>query len=144
MPTIVLADDDDDLRDLYATLLRASGLSVLEARDGREALQLVRETRPALLLLDVWMPELTGFDVLDALRHDPAGTTLRVVMVSNLGDADSRLEAFEAGASGYLVKGRPLADILAIVHRTLTEEDSVRLTDFAATDPPGSPAAPPP
>ncbi|MDB5352275.1 MAG: response regulator with CheY-like receiver, AAA-type ATPase, and DNA-binding domain [Planctomycetota bacterium] len=119
MATLVLADDDDDLRDVYASALRGSGHVVFEAIDGQNALDVVREVRPALLLLDLWMPNLTGFDVLDALRYDPAGTRLKIVVVSNLSDADSRLEAFEAGATAYLVKGRSLFEMIALVERTL-------------------------
>src|SRR5436305_11791044 len=77
--TLVLADDDDDLRAVYAPCLRAAGYTVHEAADGREALDLVREHRPALLLLDIWMPGLNGFEVLDGLRHDPAAGRLKVV-----------------------------------------------------------------
>ena len=122
MASLVLADDDEDLRDVYGCALAAAGHQILHARDGREALDMVRAKRPSLLLLDLWMPHLTGFDVLEALRHDPAGCFLRVIVVSNLADADSRLEAFEAGATEYLVKGRTLAEIVAVVERTLASD----------------------
>ena len=125
MATLVLADDDDDLRDVYARALRGSGHVVYEAIDGQVALDVVRAVRPELLLLDLWMPTLTGFDVLDVLRHDPAGSRLKIVVVSNLSDADSRLEAFEAGATEYLVKGRSLFEMIALVDRTLAESDAV-------------------
>ncbi len=110
MARIVLADDDDDLRAVYRTVLRAAGHEVWEAVDGRAAIDLVRARRPDLLLLDIWMPALNGFEVLDALRHDPAGVRLKIVVVSNLADADARLEAFEGGACDYLVKGLPLEE----------------------------------
>lgn len=106
--TIVLADDETDLRFLYAEFLRREGHDVREASDGREALALIAEHRPDLLLLDVWMPAVNGFEVLDRLRHDPIATTLKVVMLSNLGDADSRLEGFSAGVADFLVKGLSL------------------------------------
>lgn len=122
MATIVLADDDDDLRAVYAIALRSAGLEVLEATDGQAALALVRARRPQLLVLDIWMPALNGFEVLDLLRHDPAGARLRVLVVSNLGDADARLEAFEAGASDYVVKGLGLADLIDRVRRALALE----------------------
>ncbi len=121
MSRIVLADDDDDLRALYTAALRGDGHEVLEAVDGPGALAAVRAHRPALLLLDVWMPGLNGFEVLDALRHDPAGLRLRVVMLSNLSSADARLEAFEGGASAYLVKGLPLAELAAVIRQQLAE-----------------------
>lgn len=122
MAILVVADDDDDLRDLYGVALRAAGHEVREAADGHMALDAVRQHRPALLLLDLWMPGLTGFDVMEALRHDPAGSRLKIMVVSNVGDADSRLEAFEAGATAYLVKGRSLSDLIRLVNQTLVDD----------------------
>ena len=123
MTTIVLADDDDDLRAVYAACLGAAGYSVVEAADGDAALALVRERRPALLLLDIWMPALNGFEVLDALRHDPAAGRLKVVVLSSQSDADARLEAFGAGAVAYVVKGLALAELLERVRRALDEAE---------------------
>ncbi len=110
MASIVLADDDEDLRAVYGPCLRSAGHTVREATGGFEALELVREHRPDLLILDVWMPKCNGFEVLEALRHDPASNGLKVLMLSNLGDADIRLECFEMGAVEYLVKGMSLAE----------------------------------
>ena len=109
---IVLADDDDDLRAVYAEFLRALGFEVVEAEDGLKTLDRVREVRPNLLVLDLWMPGLNGLEVLDRLRHEPLSIQMKVVMLSNAGDADVRLEAFEAGAVAYLVKGIALEDLL--------------------------------
>ena len=125
---IAVADDDRDFRDVYATLFRASGHTVIEAGDGLATIDLVRRHRPDLLLLDLWMPHLTGFDVLDRLRYDVAATRMPIVVVSNLGDADSRLEAFEAGATEYIVKGRALGDVLELVNRMLTSTHLVEDT----------------
>jgi DNA-binding response OmpR family regulator len=118
---LVVADDDDDLRDVYAVALRSVGHDVREACDGAKALEAVRLYRPSLMLLDLWMPGVTGFDVLEALRFDPAGISLKIVVVSNLGDADSRLGAFEAGATAYMVKGQSISELIGLVSRTLSE-----------------------
>jgi DNA-binding response OmpR family regulator len=125
MAKIVLADDDDDLRAVYSAALRAEGHEVWEAVDGREAIQQTQTRRPDLLLLDIWMPALNGFEVLDALRHDSAGIHLRIVVVSNLADAEARLEAFEAGACEYLVKGAPLTDLLRQVREILGRAEAL-------------------
>jgi CheY-like chemotaxis protein len=120
MPAIlVLADDDADLRAVYAPCLRTFGYTVHEAADGHEALALVHSQAPALLILDLWMPVLNGFEVLDRLRFDPLAGRLKVLVLSNAGDADTRLEAFGSGAVSYLVKGVSLADFLAEVDRAL-------------------------
>ena len=121
MAILVVADDDDDLREVYTVALRSAGHIVREACDGAKALEAVRLHRPSLMLLDLWMPGVTGFDVLEALRFDPAGSRLKIVVVSNLGDADSRLGAFEAGATAYLVKGQSIMDLIKLVSRTLSE-----------------------
>ena len=128
MTTIVLAEDDEDLRTTYAAYLRASGFDVLEAAHGLEALDLIRSRHPDLLLLDIWMPCLNGFEVLDELRHDGVSGHTKVVILSCQGDADSRLECFSEGAIDYLVKGLPLADLAASIRRSLAVPADAELT----------------
>lgn len=113
--SIVLADDEADLRAVYGACLREAGYDVLEASDGREAVRLVVDRRPDLLLLDVWMPVLNGFEVLEQLRGVPECVTLKVVMLSNLSDSDSRLEGFSVGVADYWVKGLPLLELVSRV-----------------------------
>jgi DNA-binding response OmpR family regulator len=118
---IVLADDEPDLRSIYAACLRNEGYDVWEASDGREALDLVEAQRPSLLLLDVWMPMLNGLEVVEILRHDPVSGQMRVVMLSNLGDSDTRLEGFSAGVSDYWVKSLSLGELCERVRQLLAE-----------------------
>ena len=120
---IVLADDEPELRAIYSATLRAAGHEVWEAADGREALALVAAHRPSLLILDVWMPNLNGFEVLDHLRVDLRATKLKVVMLSNLGDSDTRLEGYSVGVADYWVKGLSLADLQARVGRLVDETE---------------------
>jgi DNA-binding response OmpR family regulator len=120
--TIVLADDEVALRAVYAESLRRAGYSVVEAGDGREALACVADGPPALLILDAWMPDMNGFDVLDALRYNPAVSLMKVVMFSNLRDSDSRLEGFSSGVSDWWVKGIDLDDFLERVRQLLEGE----------------------
>src|SRR4051812_43639265 len=101
---IVLADDEPELRAIYATCLRAAGHEVWEACDGLEAIALVAEHGPALLILDVWMPNLNGFEVLERLRYEPHPANLKVAMLSNLGDSDTQLEGFSVGVADYWMK----------------------------------------
>lgn len=125
MAILVVADDDDALREVYSLALRAAGHEVQEATDGDLALEAIRNHKPSLLLLDLWMPGMTGFDVLERLRHDALGSRLKIVVISNLGDADSRLRAFEAGATAYLVKGRSLEELVNLVARTLSDTEGL-------------------
>ena len=67
------------------------------------------------------MPTMNGFEVLERLRHDPASAGLKVMMLSNMGDADTRLECFEMGATDYLVKGMPLGEFHERVNRMLLD-----------------------
>jgi len=101
--------------------LLAAGHQVIEAADGREALDSFHKQRPDLMILDVWMPNLNGFEVLDELRHDPSSGRMKILMLSNLGDAETRLEAFSGGAVEYLVKGVSLPDLLTCVNGLLAE-----------------------
>jgi DNA-binding response OmpR family regulator len=118
---IVLADDEPDLRSIYATCLRNEGYEVWEASDGREALDLVEAHHPSLMLLDVWMPELNGLEVVEHLRNDPLACQLRVVMLSNLGDSDTRLEGFSAGVTDYWVKSLSLGELCRRVRELVAE-----------------------
>ena len=119
--TIVLADDEEDLRAVYGATLREAGYQVWEAADGAEAIRAVREHRPDLLLLDVWMPILNGFEVVEAMRHDPLSGSVKVVMLSCVDDADSRLEGFSVGVADYWIKGLSLAELRQRVGRILEE-----------------------
>src|SRR5688572_18662207 len=109
--TIVLADDEEDFRTIYGATLRDAGHQVWEAADGDEAIRAVRAHVPDLLLLDVWMPILNGFEVVEAMRHDPLSGSVKVVMLSCVDDADARLEGFAAGVVDYWIKGLSLAEL---------------------------------
>lgn len=108
--TIVLAEDESDLRALYAESLRRSGHTVWEAADGAEAASLVRAHTPDLLLLDLWMPVLNGLEVLERIRDDCGAVGLKVVMLTHERDADTRLEGFALGASAYWTKDISLSE----------------------------------
>lgn len=129
--TIVLAEDDPDLRTLYAAWLRRCGHRVWEAADGGEALAQVRANRPQLLLLDVWMPVLSGLEVLEylALRSEVVG--LKVVVLSHQRDADTRLEGFALGIADYWTKDLSLEELSGRIEAVLAETS---LSTQAAVD----------
>ncbi len=118
---ILLAEDDRFLRRAAEATLKKKGYAVVTAADGQEALDAAQRERPDLILLDVIMPKLHGFEVLERLKASPETRNIPVVMLSNLGqDADQAL-ALQRGAVAYLVKAnvglsdlaRHVADILA-------------------------------
>lgn len=117
---LVLVVEDDDLnRHLFSELLAAEGFAVDSVGSGAGALAKVREARPAIVLLDVQLPDMSGIEVLRALRADPATASLPVVAVtaySGPGDAE-RLT--QAGATAYIAKPVPIMRLLALLRETL-------------------------
>ena len=115
----MVAEDDADLRGLYAQWLRLAGHRVWEAADGAEALSAVRAHRPDLLLLDIWMPILNGLEVLEQLSRASQGVGLKVVVLSHQGDSDTRLEGFALGVVDYWTKDLSLAELSARIESVL-------------------------
>jgi len=117
--TILVADDETDTLDLLEITLGRAGYRVLRALNGREALDLARSERPDLVLLDIMMPQLSGLDVLAALRAD--GTPPPVIVFSARGRADDLAAGIEAGAVQYLVKPTSRDRLLEAVRVALAE-----------------------
>jgi CheY-like chemotaxis protein len=101
---ILLAEDDRFLRKAAETALKRHGFTVIPAVDGEEALRLARAEAPDLVLLDMIMPKMQGFEVLRSLKGDPATAAIPVLILSNLGQDSDVQQALEAGAAGYFVK----------------------------------------
>ena len=101
---VLLAEDDRFLRKAAETALKRHGFTVLPAVDGEEALRMARADTPDVILLDLIMPKLRGFEVLRALKADPATAKIPVIILSNLGQESDVNQAMEAGAVGYFVK----------------------------------------
>ena len=101
---ILLVEDDRFLRKAAETTLKQQGYTVITAADGEEALRVARSAPPDLILLDVIMPKLNGFQVLDALKKDPTTAHIPVIILSNLGQDRDVQQAMEAGATAYYIK----------------------------------------
>jgi DNA-binding response OmpR family regulator len=99
--------------------LRREGHLVWEACDGGEAVGLVRAHAPALLLLDIWMPVLNGLEVLEHLGRSSEAMGMKVVVLSQLGDADTRLEGFALGVDDYWTKDFSLVEFCARIQHLL-------------------------
>jgi len=117
--TIVLAEGDADLRTLHAESLRGAGHVVWEAADGAEALSLVRAHAPDLLLVDIWMPVFNGLEVLGHLGKTPEAVGLKIVVLSNLDDADTHLEGCALGIDDYWTKDLPVVDLRERIERLM-------------------------
>ena len=117
---VLLAEDDRFLRRAAESRLRQHGFTVLAAVDGEEALRVARAERPDLILLDLIMPKLQGFEVLKALKQDPATVPIPVIVLSNLGQDDDLKQAMELGAVAYFVKAHlSLQELVQRVAETL-------------------------
>jgi CheY-like chemotaxis protein len=99
-----MIEDDAGIADMYRRQLAIDGYRVLIAADGVSGLELVRSARPNLVLLDVLLPEMEGFTVLQHIREDPAVASIPVVVLSNYGEPDMMRRGMAAGAIDYLIK----------------------------------------
>jgi len=102
--TIVLADDEAFIALAYQEGLERAGFTVVVAHDGEEAVAKTRKTMPDLVLLDLIMPKMNGFEVLKALKADAKTKNLKVVILSNLSQHSDENEARKAGAVDFMVK----------------------------------------
>ncbi len=117
---ILVADDDLDIVDIIQTVLEGEGFQVLVANDGETALRKLREERPDLLLLDIMMPKLDGYQVCQRLKDDVTLSTIPVVIISAKGQESDKDKGFRAGACDYIVKPFDPLELPEIVRRNLT------------------------
>lgn len=104
MAKILVADDEQDIRDLLTFTLRFAGHEVIAASNGEEAFQLAQQEKPELVLLDVRMPKMNGYEACRHIKADPALKDIPVVFVSAWGQDSEIKSGLEAGAAGYVVK----------------------------------------
>ncbi|HEY0195259.1 MAG TPA: ATP-binding protein [Kofleriaceae bacterium] len=116
---ILVADDNPDMRDYVTRLLRERGWQVDTATDGARALAMIRQAPPDLVLTDVMMPELDGFELLRGLRGDRATALVPVIMLSARAGEDARIDGLTAGADDYLVKPFSARELIARVTSVL-------------------------
>lgn len=110
---ILLVEDDDALANVYLMRLQAEGFDVRRVANGEEALASALSYKPDLVLLDVMMPKVSGFDVLDILRNTPETANLRVVMLTALSQESDKQRAESLGVDDYLVKSQVvIADVI--------------------------------
>ncbi len=119
MRKILIADDRAPSRELIREILEISGYEVVEACDGGEALEKARELTPDLILLDIEMPTLGGFDVIRQLRTDPRFAVTPIVALTASAMQGDREKALQAGFTGYISKPVRLAALRAEVARLL-------------------------
>lgn len=110
---ILLVEDDESLASVYIERFEAEGFDVRHVANGEDALTNAIEFKPELILLDVMMPKISGFDVLDILRNTPETVNVRIVMLTALSQEKDKERAKEMGVDDYLVKSQVvIADVV--------------------------------
>ena len=149
MSKLLLVEDDNNLREIYEARLQAEGYEIVTAKDGEEALAVAKAERPDLIISDVMMPKISGFEMLDILKNTDGLKNVKVIMLTALGQSDDQQRADSLGADKYLIKSQvTLEDIVRVAHELL--EDGVSEAPATAAPQPSpapvsvAPAAPEP
>ena len=119
MTKVLVADDETRIREVLVDILTDDGYDVAEAKNGRIALEKVQLDRPDIILLDVMMPEMDGFEALKQLNSDPSTHSIPVIMVTAKGQETDIAVATEAGAWGYIRKPWENGEVEATVQAAL-------------------------
>ena len=117
---ILLVEDDDALANVYMTRLQAEGFDTRRVNNGEDALATALNYHPDLVLLDVMMPKVSGFDVLDILRNTPETANLKIIMLTALSQDSEKQRAMSLGVDDYLVKSQVvIADVIERIRHHL-------------------------
>jgi CheY-like chemotaxis protein len=145
MAKILLVEDDNNLREIYEARLQAEGYTISSAHDGEEALVVAKEQKPDLIISDVMMPKISGFEMLDILRNTDELKDVKVIMLTALGQSDDQQRADRLGADRYLVKSQvTLEDIVKVAQELLSATSEATSPAQTGSEPTAIPAAAPP
>ena len=141
----MVVEDDAALREIYSIRITAEGYEVVSAGDGEEALAVAVREKPDLIVADVMMPKISGFDMLDILRNTPETTNIRIIMMTALSTEEQRARGESLGCDRYLVKSQVgIEDLINTIHEVLndkpTQVQAAAETTTAPTTPAGQPA----
>ncbi len=104
MIKVVIVEDEKMLADMYATKLAMEGFEAQKANDGATGFELVKQTKPSIVLLDIIMPKIDGFGVLKMIKDDPTLKDIPVVLLTNLGQDEDIKKGKQLGAADYFIK----------------------------------------
>lgn len=122
MKSILLIEDDPFIADIYLTKLKESGFEVEIAEDGEKGLEKIKTKKPDLLLLDIVLPNINGWEFLGKIKKDPALQRIKVIILSNLEQKPEIEKGLRLGAEKYLIKAHYTpSDVVAEVRKILKE-----------------------
>lgn len=120
---VLLVDDDLTLREMYEERLKTEGFNIIQATNGEEALQKAHETKPNVILLDIMMPKVNGFDVLKVLKADPELKDIPVIVLTALIQDVDRVQGKKLGAADYIVKSETMpGEVIAKIKNAIGEK----------------------
>lgn len=144
MTKILLVEDDKSLREIYGVRLLAEGYDIVSAGDGEEALAMAIKDRPDLIVSDVMMPKISGFDMLDILRSTTETKNIKVIMMTALSSEEQRQRGVNLGADRYLVKSQVgIEDVVRTVHEVLADAPVANHAPLITPAPVATPVAAP-
>ena len=117
--TVMIIEDEEDAAELFAEMMRVSGYRVVKTSKSVPAIEIMTAEKPDVILLDIMMPEVSGLDILRAMRRDPALAGIPVVIITAKGMPADIKNGMEAGASTYLTKPVGFLDLKEAVERAL-------------------------
>ena len=121
--TILLVDDDLTLREMYEDRLRMEGFTIVQASNGEEALTKAKDVKPNIILLDIMMPEINGFDVLRDLKADPELQDIPVIILTALIQEVDRVQGNKLGAADYIVKSETMpGEVINKIRNVMTKK----------------------
>jgi len=123
---ILIVDDEEDILDLVDLSLTADGFDVITARSGPEALEKVREEMPDLILLDISMPDMDGYEVMRRLKGDRRTSSIPIIMLTAASDKRDKVRSFSAGADDYVVKPFDADELTARIEAVLSRTRTIR------------------
>jgi CheY-like chemotaxis protein len=143
MTKIMLVEDDNNLREIYEARLSAEGYDIVSAENGEAALAMAAKERPDMIISDVMMPKISGFEMLDILRNTNSLKNVKIIMLTALGQAEDSQRADSLGADRYLVKSQvTLEDIVKAAHDLLDDPSTMANVPTLPTNEAPAPANP--
>src|SRR3954467_15076648 len=128
MKKVLIIDDDQDMLYLVSEMLRGQ-FQPLQAMNGKDGIAIAVREQPGLILLDVNMPEMDGFEVCKRLREQPTTRQIPIIMLTTASSLDSRVKGLDLGADDYITKPFQVRELLARINARLRRHESDRLAE---------------